>query len=571
MKILFCLTNFGFLRNFQSMVAALASRGHRVHLVADRTDTTGGMAMVAALVARYPTVTYEISAPVRRGLWYAFTSTVRLTLDYWRYLEPRFADAAQLRARAERQVPRVSVMLVRLPVVRTGAGRRLLSAVVRAIERLIPVRPQVAGLLEREVPDVLMVTPLLYFGSRQVDHVRAARALGIPSILGVGSWDHLTTKGLIHEVPDYVAVWNELQKAEAVELHGVPADRLIVTGAQAYDHWFERQPSTTRAEFCHRVGLADDRPYLLYVCSSPFITPYEVPFVTRWIEAIRTSRFPDLRTVGILIRPHPQNADQWTHVDLSGFGGAAVWPRAGANPIDDAARADYFDSIFHSHAVVGVNTSALIESGIVGRRVYSILADEFSTTQDGTLHFQHLKNVEGGLLRLASSLEEHAAQLAATVGSPPPAADDQKIRGFVQAFVRPLGLGEAATPRFVEAVERIGGAGPRAPVRTPAMTFVGRALITPVAFAMMVASIERDRWRSWTLQATRPPRLVLRAIRRWTAERWRWVRRISHTARAAFSSRVAASARAARRLRRRVWHGSQSVARRVLGGTSGAE
>ena len=57
-------------------------------------------------------------------------------------------------------------------------------------------------------------------------------------MLGVGSWDHLTTKGLIHEVPDRVLVWNEAQKQEAIALHGVPAERVLVTGAQAYDHWF---------------------------------------------------------------------------------------------------------------------------------------------------------------------------------------------------------------------------------------------------------------------------------------------------------------------------------------------
>jgi hypothetical protein len=42
----------------------------------------------------------------------------------------------------------------------------------------------------------------------------------ISSVLGVGSWDHLTTKGLIHEMPDRIVVWNELQRTEAAELHG---------------------------------------------------------------------------------------------------------------------------------------------------------------------------------------------------------------------------------------------------------------------------------------------------------------------------------------------------------------
>jgi hypothetical protein len=565
MKILFCVTNFGFLRNFQSTIASLAERGHRIHLVTDRADTTGGMRMVADLTAAHPRITYEISAPLRRRLWYAFTSVVRLTLDYWRYLEPRFANAVQLRARAERQVPRLSVWLVHLPVCRSAGGRRALTKALRAVERVIPVRGEVDSLLREQSPDVLLVTPLLYFGSRQVEHIRAARRMGIPTILGVGSWDHLTTKGLIHEIPDYVAVWNELQKAEATELHGVPPERVVVTGAQAYDHWFDRRPSTSREAFCSRVGLESDRPYLLYLCSSPFITPHEVPFVRRWIAAVRGSASDSVRRVGILIRPHPQNAEQWVDVDLSAYENIAIWPRAGANPIDASAKADYFDSMFHSHSVVGVNTSALIESGIVGRRVYSILADEFSATQDGTLHFQHLKNVEGGLLRLASTLDEHTAQLAETLESLVAPEEDRKVRGFVQAFVRPHGLEVAATPRLVEAIERVGAAGRRPPQSERVWALAGRVIVAPVALAVMMASIERDRWWSWMLHVTRPPRLVLREINRWVSGWFRSVRRQLRIVWHGGKRRISHRSRGARRLPRRVWKGSLAVARRILG------
>ena len=546
MKVLFCVTNFGFLRNFQSTLALLAHRGHQLHLVADRTDSTGGMQMVTDLVRAYPSTTYEISPPVQRRLWFAFTSVVRLTLDYWRYLEPRFANAVQLRARAERQVPRVMVRLVHLPVLRTPAARRLLTRLLRAVERVIPSRPEVVDLIRRQNPDVVLLTPLLYFGSRQVEHVRAAKAAGIPTLLGVGSWDHLTTKGRIHEVPDYVAVWNEMQRAEAVELHGVDPSRVIVTGAQAYDHWFAARPGTSREEFCGRVGLPPDRPYLLYLCSSPFITPHEVPFVRRWIEAIRGSRSERLRSAGILIRPHPQNAEQWRDVDLSPYGHVAIWPRAGANPIDAAAKTEYFDSMHHSHAVAGVNTSALIESGIVGRRVYSLLVPEFSATQDGTLHFQHLKNVEGGLLRLASTLDEHVGHLAAAL-EPQAADEDRTVRGFVQAFVRPHGLDVAAAPRFVAALESVAAEGRRAPQRTPAPALVGRVLLTPVAFALMVAAIDRDRWWSFALHVTRPPRLLVRAAWKGAYERRQGARRI------------------VRNVARRSVRGCQSVARRALG------
>src|SRR6185369_12931976 len=134
---------------------------------------------------------------------------------------------------------------------------------------------------------------------------------------------------------DLVTVWNEMMKQEAVVLHGVPPERVVVTGAQPFDHWFGWHPSTTYGEFCAQAGLPFDRPYVLYLCSSRFIAPQEVPFIRSWIDAIRASSSSSaLREAGILIRPHPQNLDQWEGVDLSDLGPVAVWPAAVQAPAD---------------------------------------------------------------------------------------------------------------------------------------------------------------------------------------------------------------------------------------------
>jgi hypothetical protein len=351
------------------------------------------------------------------------------------------------------------------------------------------VRREVEALFDRWRPDVLLVTPLLYFGSRQVDYVRCARARGIGSVLAVGSWDHLTTKGLIHELPDRIVVWNELQRTEAVELHGARAEQVVVTGAQAYDHWFATRPSTSREAFCARAGLSPDRPYLLYLCSSPFIAPYEVDVVRRWIGAIRASGDSTLQSAGLLVRPHPQNAAQWADVDLSALGNVAIWPRAGANPIGLDARRDYYDSMHHAHAVVGVNTSALIESGIVGRLVYSFRVPELSGTQEGTLHFRHLKR--GGLLQHADTLDEHVGQVARSFESAE--RDRARVREFIQLFVRPYGLDDPATPRVVRAVEEqaaLSTAPQRVPAHRPA---VQRALQSVLTLATLLASVAHRR------------------------------------------------------------------------------
>ncbi|HEY3158459.1 MAG TPA: hypothetical protein VGJ78_05810 [Vicinamibacterales bacterium] len=453
MKILFSVGNFGFLRNFEPALRLFAEHGHDLHLVAERKDSVGGTRTLELLQSRYPDRIRFSYAPSRKdAIWQPLAVQLRLSLDYWRYLDPRYDHSPSLRARGASQAPAVARMLVRPRVMRTRPALALLRALVRTCERAIPPGGRVEAFLRTERPDLLLLTPLLYFGSQQVEYVRAAHAMGIRTALGVGSWDHLTTKGLIHAVPRHVLVWNDAQREEAFELHGIPPERITVNGAQAYDHWFVQQPSLSRAAFCAKVGIPHDGPLLLYLCSSPFITPHEVPFVRRWIEAIRASADPVLRGAAILIRPHPQNAEQWSDFNASAYEAVGIWPRAGANPVDAEARAEYFDSMFYSRAVVGVNTSALIESGIVGRPVYTVLADDFAGQQEGTLHFQHLKNVNGGLLTTAATLNEHVAQLAEAVHRQP--ARDEKSEAFIRAFVRPYGLDVPAAERFVDAIER---------------------------------------------------------------------------------------------------------------------
>ena len=511
MKILFSTTHFGFLRNFQSSLRLLAERGHELHLLAARRDTVDGQKIADLLTADHPSITVELLPSSPRRLWYALATGVRASLDYWRYLDPYWGQATKLRARAADQAPAFAVAVARVPVLGSRAGLAILARVFRAVERLMPPPGEIAELFRRINPDVLLLTPLLYFRSHQVDHVRVARQLGIKSVLGVGSWDHLTTKGLIHEIPDRVLVWNEAQQREAVALHGVPLERILVTGAQAYDHWFTAEPSLDRAAFCRQTGLDSERPILLYLCSSPFIAPREVGFVRRWIGAIRSSTDPRLCTAGLLVRPHPQNAEQWRDVDLaSEFDNVALWPKTGVNPIGGVARSDYFDSIYHAEGVVGVNTSAMIESGIIGRPVYSMIGEEFADTQEGTLHFQHLKNVGGGLLHLATELDDHVTQLARLLADE--GGGHQRARRFVEAFIRPHGLEVPATPLVVAEIERFAAAPALTPHTASFAVRLLRAVLVSVAVVASVLTMERTKLRAMVLHWTRPARLAFQRL-----------------------------------------------------------
>jgi len=456
MRILFEMHHPGFLRNFEGPVRRLADRGHELILAFERPGARlGEDKLVADLRAKYPKIATRDLGKEPKTAWRHVANGVRSTGDYLRYMDPRYAAASALRERAAKRAPAWARWLCKLRYWRTESGLAKAMAVFRAAEAALPVSPEIAALLDETKPDLVLVTPLVGLGSGQADVVKAARARGIPSVLGVHSWDNLTNKGVIRTFPDCIIVWNGAQQDEAVELHHVPRDQVAVCGAWSYDHWFSWQAGSEREEFVRGVGLDPERPYLLYVCSSPFIAPHETGFVRRWIAALRASSDAGLRNIGVLVRPHPQNAEQWQDESLEDCANTVVWPRAGANPINQGARDDYFRSLTFSSGIVGINTSALIEAAIISRPVFTIKDAEFAATQDGTLHFHHLTSANGGLLHVASDFDEHLAQVATALARPEDMA--LKSRSFVEAFLRPFGLDRPGVDRFVAAIEDMEG------------------------------------------------------------------------------------------------------------------
>src|SRR5262249_34051470 len=158
--------------------------------------------------------------------------------------------------------------------------------------------------------------------------------------------------------------------------------RIVVTGAHPFDHWFGWEPRS-REEFLTRVGLDPAQPYVLYVGGSLFPGERaEEDWAVDWVRELR--RDDRFREVGILIRPHPNRGDRWRPEAFEAFHNVAIWPRRNDQmPLDAERRADFHDSIFHSAAVFGLNTSAMIDAAVIDRPVHTLLVPEFATSQTG--------------------------------------------------------------------------------------------------------------------------------------------------------------------------------------------
>jgi hypothetical protein len=492
MRLLFSMRHLGSLRMYDSVLRQLAAAGHEIEIVARRRDVPGTASAPEGTLADVPQIRW-IWEEVHVGAWTALASIVRIWLDYLRYSTPKYASVPRQRRLVGERVPASLRTFTDWPLVRSAPGRGLLIAALRAVERVLPREESLDRLIRERRPDVLLLTPVIRLGSSQIEMVRSGRALGVRTGLCIASWDHLSSKARIAEIPDRVFVWNDTQKQEAVELHGVPAERVIVTGAQCYDQWFNRQPARDRQAFCAAVGLPADRPFVLYACST--LTPdapYEAVFVRRWIDEIRASDDPVLRSASILIRPHPQRLAEWKDIDLSGLPNVTLY---GSHPLDERSKEDYFDSLYHSAAVVGLLTSVFLEASILGKPVHTIVLPEFVDRQSSLFHFSYLSSVGGGLVRSSANFAEHRAQVAESLHEPENPARHAR---FVEAFIRPNGLARLATESFVAAVEDFSRSPLPVPSAEPRWAPALRVALRPVAMAVRaaVARVEQPRDRT---------------------------------------------------------------------------
>ena len=268
----------------------------------------------------------------------------------------------------------------------------------------------------------------LIWNTPVMDYVKAAKENKIPTVLIVASWDNLTTKSTFHVVPDAVLVWNEALAKEAMILHNVPREKIVVTGAQTFDYLFELQPSSDYFSFCKKVGISTDKEFIVYLGSSDSISGDETNFFTRFADGLDAHN-----DVSILLRPHPFNYKIWENYRAPNI---VVWPREGKWPDTTTTKQDLYDTIYHCKAVVGVNTSAMLEAAIVNRPCVTIMTDTHRASQAESGHFQHL--LVADFLETASSFSE-ANDIIGRILEGQDTKANQRHK-FVRSFIRPRGL-----------------------------------------------------------------------------------------------------------------------------------
>lgn len=131
---------------------------------------------------------------------------------------------------------------------------------------------------------------------------RAAAELNISTLGVLRSWDNLY-KGL-RIIPDVLAVWNQVNRQEAIDLMGYSSDCVEVIGGAQFDPYFAPDSNWSRQEFSQRLGLDPARPIITLATLGAFLHLFDETYLVDFLlKAIKDGSIPG--SPQLVIRLHP--------------------------------------------------------------------------------------------------------------------------------------------------------------------------------------------------------------------------------------------------------------------------
>jgi hypothetical protein len=234
LRLLFFVPSVSHLRRLDSFLVALLSRGHDVLVAFDHTKDAPSedeQRSLDELTERYPVAFAHRRLSRRTGMWAISAMAIRRRLDYLHHIDQGLQGYAPPPDPSYGYPSRGFRVLLALPPFRWQFGRRFLVWSMQRLEAAMPLPRKIKALIADEDPDAVLVSPLVGSSSPQGDYVRVAAAAGIPTALVTENRDDLDGGGVLRDRPELTVVWGDSQGERAVNLYGIPRERIVVAAA----------------------------------------------------------------------------------------------------------------------------------------------------------------------------------------------------------------------------------------------------------------------------------------------------------------------------------------------------
>lgn len=248
---------------------------------------------------------------------------------------------------------------------RRSRVRPLVNLLLAAESRLARPDQTLKSLLQESPPHlVVTVHPQDWWDWELISY---ARRLGIPTLGVVKSWDNIQRGLMVH--PDFLAVWNEVNRQEAVALESYQASHIRLVGAPPFDRYFDATVFQSRADYARRLGLEADKKILVYATAGQIMDYGDETYMFEELLRIRARSEP-LRDVQIVCRLHANSRLEyfWGYRGTPGvafsFGSyikTLGWSMTRAE-VDDMA-----NLLYHADVVVSPGSTVTLEAALFDR------------------------------------------------------------------------------------------------------------------------------------------------------------------------------------------------------------
>ena len=256
--------------------------------------------------------------------------------------------------------------------------------------------------IEREAPDII-VHPSLLTGPFINDLLLTAKRNDIPMIVCMNSWDNASSKAVCTAHPDWLVVWGEQSRQEAITYMNMPEERIKCFGAAQFQV-YRTPPSESRAELCELFGVPEDKHIVVYAGINYSLM--ETEYLRMLDEAVEREF---LANCHILYRPHPWRgrlmegeADffslDWKHISMDPHM-VDYYKREIASPSRKLFMADYQITnklLTLADAVISPRSTILIEALIKRKPVLVFFPEEqeFAAFSTEEIYFKDFIELE---------------------------------------------------------------------------------------------------------------------------------------------------------------------------------
>lgn len=253
-------------------------------------------------------------------------------------------------------------------------GRILL----RTIDMYFGSGRDVCQLFGKHEPVLVFVANI--FSSLDMRILREARRRGISTVGMVKSWDNITSKGLIRQLPNWMIVHTHIMKEELVKYADMPATHIFVSGVPQYDMYF-RPETLSREAFCRKFNLDPSRRIVLLLEPGLKLAPHGHDIWDMLERSAERGEFP--ADVQILVSIHPAYRaredlmPRFKHLHFVRLGYRLIEDNYKTWEFSEEAASDLMHAVRWSDVVITTFSTMNIEAAIFDKPIINIAFDGY--------------------------------------------------------------------------------------------------------------------------------------------------------------------------------------------------